>query len=157
MLVSNGYSSGQVAMLPDVPLLADVAAVYGNATAIAWLMIQIDAVDAVQGASAYSDTARRDAASLIYAKYSSLSLADLLLFFVRFRMGEFVEQTARVGGIQRLMTALRFYVMLRNNDMHRLEREAYYMQMDAQREEWKRKAITYEEYLASKESAEIGS
>lgn len=149
-VLQSGRTSGEIARREDIPTLAAVAQVYDEATALAWLAIEIDAVDATQGASSYNDVARRDAARMIFSRYADLNVSELLRFFTLFKLGEFHEQTSHVGGVQKLLLALRLYRIRRDDDIRRLEREELNLAAAREREEWAAKAISYDEYVKSK-------
>lgn len=150
VILRSGRTSGTVARNTNIPTLAAVAQVYDEATALAWLAIEIDAVDATQGASSYNDVARRDAARLIFSRYADMNVSELLRFFTLYKLGEFHEQTCHVGGIQRLLLALRLYRIRRDDDIRRLEREELNLAAAREREEWAAKAISYDEYVRTK-------
>ena len=153
-ILQSGRTSGEVARNENIPTLAAAAQVYDEATVLAWLSIEIDAVDATQGASSYNEIARRDAARLIFSRYTDMNVAELLRFFTLFKLGEFHEQTCHVGGIQRLLLALRLYRIRRDDDIRRLEREELTLAAAREREEWAAKAISYDEYLKTKDVAD---
>lgn len=150
---SKGLSCGSLALNANIPTLAHVEEVYGRATVVAWLMVQIDAADALNNAKGYGDAARSDAAKMIYAKYKEVNVANMLQFFARFKMGEFSEQTARSSGVEKLLLALKCYNMQREDDVRRLQRQAEIDAAYLQRLEWERKAITYDEYVRGKRAA----
>ena len=151
-IIQSGRTSGEVARNDNIPTLAAAAQVYDEATVIAWLSIEIDAVDATQGANAYNDIARKDAARLIFSRYADMNVSELLRFFTLYKLGEFHEQTSHVGGVQKLLLALRLYRIRRDDDIRRLEREEVNLAAARQREEWAAKAISYDEYLESKKN-----
>lgn len=93
----------------DAPTLLDVVVVYGEATAIAWLNIELDSVDCIQGAQAFGDGARRDAAQLILARYKNVAVPALLVFFANYKLGEYFDATKGVGGVQKVLVALRLF------------------------------------------------
>lgn len=148
-IIAKGYTPGEVAMLPDTPTLADVEAKFGNETAVFWIKTLIDSVNMVQGAAVYPEEARNDIAALITSTYKGLNIGEFLLFFARYRLGDYTDLP--VGGLQKISAALRRYVEHRNLDIRRIEREQYNRQQEAMRREWDTKAITYEEYLKTKE------
>ena len=154
LIVRDGGTSGEVARNEKVPTLAAVAHVYDEATAVAWLMVEIDSVDATQGMSSYNEVARRDAAQMIFAKYADMNVSELLRFFTLFKLGEFHEQTSHVGGVQRLLLALRLYRIRRDDDIRRLEREEVNLAAAREREQWAAKAISYDEYVRTKNDAD---
>lgn len=151
-LVRRGYTCGQLALNESIPTLAHVSEVYGDATAVAWLKVQLDAVDRVLGAKAFGELERFDAARLIAAKYRDMNVANLLQFFTRYKLGEYVEDVAHVGGIQKLMTALRLYSITCNDDARRVAREREDSRNYEQRLEWEKNAISYDEWVISKDN-----
>jgi hypothetical protein len=153
-LVRRGYTCGQLALNESIPTLAHVSEVYGNATAVAWLKVQLDAVDRVLGAKAFGELERFDAARLIAAKYRDMNVANLLQFFTRYKLGEYVEDVAHVGGIQKLMTALRLYSITCNDDVRRVAREREDSRNYEQRLEWEKNAISYDEWVISKDNGQ---
>lgn len=150
IVVRRALTSGQLRMREDIPTLEAVAHVYDAATAIAWLLIEIDSVDITGGVRALDETSRKDAARLIFAKYSDMNVAELLLFFNRYKLGEYHERVQHVGGVQRLLLALRYYCVQREEDVRRLEREEINLAAARQREERRKKAISYDEYKRQK-------
>lgn len=148
-IIAKGYTPGEVAMLPDTPTLADVSAKFDEATAIKWLTIQIDSADIIGGTKAFPEEARYSLASLLLAAYGYLNIGEFLLFFARYRLGDYTDLP--VGGLQKISAALRRYVDNRNLDIRRIEREQYNRQQEAMRREWAAKAISYEEYLNTKD------
>lgn len=150
-VIRRGLTSGELALDGRIPTLAQVAEVYGEATATAWLKVQLDSIDAVQGANAFGETARQDAVKLIYARYKDVNVANLLQFFARYRLNEYYEQVAHIGGIQKLLTALRLYIITRDDDARRIARNRDIERAWQQRQEWERKAISYDEYVKTKE------
>lgn len=145
-------TSGQLALNGAAPTLGRVAEAYGEATAILWLKVQLQSVDAVLGANAFSEQALLDGARLILAKSRDVTVVNLLQFFTRYKMGEYVEKVERVGGMQKILLALKYYMITMNDDARRIEREARECKAYEQREEWARRACSYEEYLISKEN-----
>lgn len=148
-IIAKGYTPGEVALLADTPTLADVKTKFGSETAVKWLAIQIDSVDNIGGAKSFPKEERQSHASLILAAYSYLNIGEILLFFARYRLGDYSD--IPVGGLQKISVALQRYVEARNLDMRRIEREAYNREQEAMRREWAARAITYEEYLKSKD------
>ena len=149
-LIARGYSSGEVAMLPNVPTLADVAMKFGENVVVKWLGIQLDSVNNLQGLASYTVTARDTVASLIFSAYSKFNIGELLMFFARFKLGYYNDIVARVGGLQKITAALHHYHRTRNEDIIRIYRNAEFLRKDAERDRWKENAITYEEYLKQK-------
>lgn len=150
VMLKRALTAGELATNPEIPTLAHVAEVYGDATAVVWLRNQLDAVDVVLGANAFGELARHCAAQLIFAKYRDVNVGNLLQFFTRFRCGEYNEAVEYIGGVQKIMTALRLYMITRDDDARRVMRERETERAWREREAWREKAISYEEYLAGK-------
>ena len=148
VMMRRGMTAGELAVNEAIPTLGHVAEQYGDATAVAWLRIQLDAVDVVLGANAFGELARHSAAQLILAKYRDVNVGNLLQFFTRFRCGEYNEAVEHIGGVQKIMTALRLYMITRDDDARRVVRERETERAYREREAWREKAISYEEYLA---------
>ena len=150
-VIRIGKTSGELALDERIPTLAHVAEIYGEATATAWLKIQLDSIDAVLGVNAFGFMAREEAVKLIMTGYKDVNVGNLLQFFVRYKMGEYNEAVAHFGGVQKLMSALRLYLRTRDDDARRVARERDTERAWQTRLEWERKAISYEEYLKTKE------
>lgn len=158
VIEQNGMTAGRLAMNAHIPTLAHIAEFYSpsdgvrasSAAPIAWLKIQLDNLDAILGCNVFTDQARADAARLIYAKYKDMNLASLLQFFTRYKMGEYVEKVEHVGGIQKVMTALRLYHITMMDDARRIEREQRENAEYKKRLEWEKNAISYDEYIKNK-------
>ena len=113
-------------MLEDnAPTLADVAKIYGEATALAWLNAQLYSVDTVQGSAAFGDEALRECRQLIFAQYKRVAVIVLSLFFAQYKAGMFAKDVERIGGIQKVMVAMGIYMRRANDEVNRLiyERE----------------------------------
>ena len=129
-LVNQGYTPGALMCRSDLPTLEHVGAVYGDAAAVAWLMVQIDSIDVLQGNATFSDTQRRDTAQLIFVKYKKLPVCCLLIFFTQYKLGEFTEEIKHVGGIEKLLVALRLFSIRANDEMNKI---FYYSELERER------------------------
>ena len=150
-IIAKGYSSGQVALLADIPTLADVETKFGNEIAVFWMKTLIDSVDMVLGVTAYPEEARNDIASLIVSSYKDMNIGEFLLFFARFKLGEYNGITTYTGGIQKIAVALRHYKAMRDADISRIYTAAYSREKEQERERWAARAISYDEYLKTKD------
>ena len=137
-LIKAGYTPGRLAIKDNCPTLAHVAAVYGEAAAIAWLNIQLDSVDNVQGNAAFGESARRDAAHLIYARYKNIAVVSLLLFFTQYKLGEFVAETKGIGGVQKVIVALKYYIVKAEAEANKLIHEEEIEKAFQERLKWGR-------------------
>lgn len=98
----------------------------------------------------FHEQSRQEISLLILSAYGDMTIAELLNFFARYKIGEYAQATQYYGGLQKVLIALRHYQQLRNDDLFRLECEAEYQRKEKERAT--RKCITYEEYLKTKES-----
>lgn len=155
-IVSSGVSSGELALNPNIPTLADIAEIYGVSTAVLWVKIQIDNADSMGGARVIDKNVIEDVARLVYAKYKNLNTSNLLQFFARYKLGEYNDATAYVGGAEKILVALRLYNTSTEDDVRRLQREEYYKQQAEERERWRASAITYDEYKATNGEVDCG-
>lgn len=129
--------------------MLDVQAKFDTETVVKWLTIQIDDIDNLSGNSMFHEQSREEASQLIFSAYKDMTIAELLNFFARYKLGEYTQATQYYGGLQKILIALRHYRQLRDNDLFRLECEAEYQRKEKERAT--RKCITYEEYLKTKE------
>ena len=132
-LLAKGFSSGEIALLPRVPRLRDVATKYGQAIATKWIEIQLLNIDSLQGQTQFSAEAKLEASNLILSAYKDMTVAELLNFFARYKLGEFTEVTQYYGGIQKVLIALRHYRTMRDDDVIRIERDREYEQAEQER------------------------
>lgn len=149
LIKCNAYS-GMLALDARIPTLAQIAEVYGEGTVMTWLKCQLDSVDVILGANALGEHARHDACRLIFAKYKDINVGNLLHFFAKYKLGEYMEQVAYVGGVEKILLALRLYMLNRNDDVARIERNRDVERAWAERQQWERKAISYDEYIKGK-------
>lgn len=150
----RGITAGQLALNSAAPTLGHVAEIYGEGTAIVWLKVQLQSVDVVLGANSFSEQALMDGARLLLAKNRDVTVVNLLQFFTRYKAGEYVEKVERVGGMQKILTALRYYTVTMNDDARRVERERREREAYEQRLEWEKKACSYDDYKKQRENAE---
>ena len=105
------------------PTLENVAAIYGEDTAIAWLNVQLSAVDLVQGSTSFGDMMFRDISNRIYAIYKRMPVASLLLFFTLYRSSEYTDAVKHVGGSLKIFEALKIYAKRANDEANRIIHE----------------------------------
>ena len=135
-LMKARWTPGRLLLCENVPTLHDVAKVYGEATALSWLNVQLLSVDSVLGAMAFGDEALREGRTLIYAMYRNVSVVALALFFGQYKAGVFAKEVEKIGGIQKVMVALGGY-------MRRAQDEANKLIYERELEEEYRKRLSY--------------
>ena len=127
-----------------------MSAKYGQGVAAKWIDIQLLNIDTLQGQALFSPEAKAEVTFLILSAYGDMTIAELLNFFARYKIGEYTEATQYYGGIQKILIALRHYRTMRDDDLIRLEREAEYQRAEQERNERADKCISYEEYQRTK-------
>lgn len=145
-LVRRNTSAGMLAARDDIPTLEHLAVMYGISTPIAWIKILLDSIDSVLGMKSFSEQARSDAARLIYAKYKNMNVGNILHFAALYKLGEFAEKTEHIGGIQKVMTALRYYCIRANDAATALIRAQELQKEHDERCRRGINAISYDEY-----------
>lgn len=122
-LIKAGYTPGRLAITGDCPTLEHVAAIYGEDTVIAWLNVQLSAVDLSQGSAGFGDMMLRDISNRIYAIYKRMAVASLLLFFTLYRSSEYTDAVKHVGGSFKIFEALKIYTKRANDEANRIIHE----------------------------------
>lgn len=129
------------------PRLSEVEAVHGTETIIDWLIIQID--DALNSSGVTIMKSRigqiTELAHVIYTRYHYLTLPELLLFFFKFKNGDFGDFNG-VFNQQRFMKTFTDFKKYRTGMQQKLQQA----ELDKQAYEWRYKAISWDEYLALK-------
>lgn len=119
-LIKGRWSAGHLVLADNAPTLDDVAKVYGEATALAWLYAQLLSVDSVLGAMAFGEEALREGRQLIYAEYRRVKVVVLALFFARYKLGDYAKEVEKIGGIQKVMVALASYMRRANKEANKI-------------------------------------
>lgn len=128
------------------PRLSDVDAVHGREITIDWLIIQID--DALNSSGVTMMRARTeqitDVANTIYMKYHYLMLTELLLFFFKFKNGDFGDFKGVFNQQSFMKTFVEFkkYRAIMQRKFEQTQREKTQSGGD--------KTMSWEEYVASK-------
>ena len=119
-LMKARWTPGRLLLRENAPTLHDVAKVYGEATALSWLNVQLLSVDSVLGAMAFGEEALREGRQLIYAKYMNVPVVALALFFGQYKAGDFAKEVEKIGGIQKVMVALGSYMRRAQDEANKL-------------------------------------
>ena len=119
-LMKARWTPGRLLLRENAPTLHDVAKVYGEATALSWLNVQLLSVDSVLGSMAFGDEALREGRQLIYAKYRRVPVVALALFFGQYKAGDFAKAVEKIGGIQKVMVALSMYMQRAQDEANKL-------------------------------------
>lgn len=119
-LMKARWTPGRLLLRENAPTLHDVAKVYGEATALSWLNMQLLSVDSVLGAMAFGEEALREGRLLIYARYRNVPVVVLALFFGQYKVGDFAKEVEKIGGIQKVMVALGSYMRRAQDEANKL-------------------------------------
>lgn len=148
-LLAKGYTPGTVALLPDFPSLCEVAAHWGENVAITWLEILLTNIEETLGNSAsFLPEAKEDTARLLYSYYRDMNIAEFLLFLGYYKLNKY--RNLYTGGLDRVTCAFAIYREQRDAEVTHLEIEQERQRAEEERNEWKKRAIPYEEYLKTK-------
>jgi len=126
----------------DAPTLASLNLAYGKMTAAMWLVPQLYNLSEFCGCkNKLEGKALEECASLIAMQYHWLKVSELMLFFVRFKLGRY---SVFYGSVDPLVitTSLRSFLKERNLAYERRENAI----RNEEIEESKKRSITWEEY-----------
>lgn len=131
----------------DVPTLSQANAAYGSNTAIMWLVPQLYDLSEYCGCR---DKLRgrplEQCAAIIAAEYHFLKPTELMLFFHRFKTGRYGRFYGAVDPLV-ITSALRDFMNERNAEI--IAREQ--LRQMAAFKEYRKQAISYDEYLKNKQ------
>lgn len=132
------------------PTLTVVKHAYSEAVAEAWVMAQIENLNDFCGVQKKMEESQMEEVSrIILVDYSFLKVAELMLFFHRFKSGKYGEFYGVVDP-QRLLSALNKFLNDRFLDIARFERT----KANKERDETGVNRISYAEYLKMKAEKE---
>lgn len=129
------------------PRLSEVEAVHGTETIIDWLIIQIDDSLSSSGVTIMKSRIEQitELAQVIYTRYHYLTLPEMLLFFFKFKNGDFGDFNG-VFNQQRFMKTFTDFKKYRTGIQQKLQQH----ELDKQELEWRNKALSWNEYIAMK-------
>lgn len=153
-LLSIGATYVGLASNSSIPTLGLLSVTYGEDTPIEWLVIQLDSLNNFTEVKTKMSNAQiYELARLIIAQYWYLNAAEIQYFIGLFKLGHYGRFYGAIDPMK-ITSALVDYVMERNNDMDRYEREQ--MMRERAKRESESGGITYAEYLELKKRAESG-
>lgn len=122
--------------------MAQLDSDYGKATSLAWLVAQLlDLSEYFGGKGKLSEAQLLENAKVINSKYYFLKVTELMVFFLRFKQGEYGEFYGSADPIK-IMTALKSFLNERATALDRIASE----ERKKEREEHAKSAVSYEEY-----------
>lgn len=126
----------------SAPTLAELNAAYSSAAARFWLHYQILDLCRFTNVKTMNDNQVMELAQLIAINYHYLKTTELMYFFFRVKSGDYGEFYGSIDPM-RIMAALKQFIRYRGELIQKKEQEDY----NAKVEQWKKNAITYEEYI----------
>lgn len=153
-LLKSGLTHRDLLERRRAPLLETVTYCYGEQLTVEWLSRQIASLDWYTSMdNLQKRELREELSELIYATYSHLSVAEVMLFFVKLKMGTY---GVFYGAVTPMKIASALSEFAAEHD--RLVASAAAQQATQQHDDngTTRRNVTYEEYLSIKQRAEAG-
>lgn len=126
----------------SAPTLAELNRVYGSKAAVSWLAPQLYNLSEYCGCKEKITPQQMDElAHIIADKYYYLKATELMLFFYRFKQGEYGRFYGAVDPIT-IVASIKDFIVERNAEYRKREDR----ERQQQYEEWRKRAITREEY-----------
>lgn len=136
------------------PSMQRFALAYTEEAMINWLKIQFDNLNDFVGVKEKMSIEQiSEVAGLFYYDCCSLNIAEVALFFVKFKLGMFGEFYGSVDPLK-IMTAKNQFLSERMSAISSYESKKANEENEKKRKKWAENAITYEEYLLTKKSNE---
>ena len=140
-------------ILGTAPTMAQVGAAYGGHTPAAWLVPFLWDISEFCGCKQKFTSKQMDElAYIIVDGYNWLKVTEMMLFFWWFKSGRYGKFYGSVDPMV-ITTALREFVKDRNAIIAKHDS----MEAEKKQAEWRRRAITYEQYKARHANEEIGT
>lgn len=136
----------------SAPCLSAVGKAYGSGTVASWLEIQLrDLANYAGQREKLSESQSQQTAMAIIGGYSFLNMAELLLFFARYKAGRYGRFYGAVDPLA-ITNALREFCKQRVSEITAIE----YARQAAERDKAAEGCVSREEYEAIKKRAEKG-
>lgn len=137
------------------PTLASASLAYTHEGIINWLKIQFNNLNDFVGVREKMTTEQIiEVATLFCFDCYFLNIAETALFFLKFKTGQFGEFYGSVDPLK-IMSAKNQFLNERIAAINRFEATQAQQEAEKKREEWSKKAITYQEYLSLKQNNQI--
>ncbi len=138
----------------NYPTLQEVDDAYGTEALINWLKIHFNNLNDYVGTRERMDMEQINEISfLFFYDCSILKISEVAFFFIQVKNGRFGEFYGAVDPL-RLMTAKNRFMDERKEALHKYRIEQEKAHTEAERERSRQNAITYEQYLALKQTRE---
>lgn len=125
----------------DAPTIAALNQAYSDVQVVGWIIAQLTDLYKFTGVKDKMDIRQMEClAEIIRTEYFYLKSSELLLFFFKFKAGEFGTFYGVVDALV-ISNALVEFKKFRQQQIEKFERETNDRKMEAKLEEWKRDAI----------------
>ncbi len=132
----------------SVPTLAEINRDYDRMAAVAWLVPQLtNLAEFCNCKHSFSEGQIRECAEIITAEYYYMKMSELMMFFYKFKNGEYGQFYGSVSPMT-IMVSLRRFKVERDEIIFQHEST----QKELERKEARKNAITYEQWLELKNS-----
>lgn len=136
------------------PSLTNTDNAFGQGTAKAWLICQIDSVVRFCGIKDKINAEQVEAlAQEIKNNYSSMKVTELMLFFSMFKGGRFGKFYGNIDPFV-ITSALAEYSKWLLEERSRIFKKYQSFEREKQREEWSKNTISFDEYIETLEGEE---
>lgn len=126
----------------SAPTLTELNNAYGSKAAVSWLAPQLYNLSEYCGCKDKIKPHQMDElAHIIADKYYYLKATELMIFFYRFKQGEYGRFYGAVDPIT-IVASIKDFIVERNAEYRKREDR----EMQQQYEEWRKRAVTREEY-----------
>lgn len=137
------------------PTLTTVSHAYGYEVLEVWLMSQLENINDFCGASVKMEIPQMaDLANIIFSDYHFLKISELLLFFHRFKAGDYGHFYGSIDP-QKITVALLEFKQRRIAEIKFYESRKQNEEKNKQREEWAKNCVTRAEYEQMKKDKKI--
>lgn len=132
----------------DSPTIIDMSIKYGYKMPLIWLVGQLtDLISFTNCKNVINENQIKDLAKMIASEYEQFKLTEMMLFFYRFKCGEYLNFYGSVSPVS-IMKSLRIFYRERSEAYH-----AHNAAINVKKlEEGKKGCITYPEWLKIKET-----
>jgi hypothetical protein len=132
------------------PTLKTISETFGNDIAIGWLAIQLHDLSEFSGTKDKLSIEQIDqTAKVIYMFFNNLKPEELMLFFLRFKSGEYGKFYGAVDGLS-ITEKLREFIDQRNAKCVQIYEEQEKQERKKRIEESEKNAMTYSDWVKSR-------
>ncbi len=138
----------------NYPTLHEVDEAYGSESVIHWLKIHFNNLNDYIGARERMDLEQINEVSFLFLyECGVLKISEVAFFFIQIKNGRFGEFYGSVDPLK-IMTAKNRFMEERQRELHKYRIAKEKAEREAERERSRQNAVTYEQYLALKETRE---